>query len=291
MRKRWSAWWSVTADAMRTQLWPMPLLGVALAVALGAGLPLLDRRVDDQLAGSRDYLFGGGADAARTLLSSIAGSLITVTSLTFSLTVVTLQLASSQFSPRLLRTFTRDRFVHVTLALFLATFTYALTVLRAVRAPAEARSVFVPQISVTLAFVLAVASVLGLVFFLSHLAREIRVETALRTVHAEATETVGRALPERDPATPGPSPLPVPVPEAVLLLAEHSGILTAVDDALLLGVAQETGAVVLINRAPGTSVVEGTPLGAVWSQGRRGAGRRRAGPAAPRRAPSGHHRL
>jgi uncharacterized membrane protein len=72
-----------------------------------------------------DWLFGGDADAARSLLGAIASSLITVTALTFSLTVVTLQLASSQFSPRLLRTFTSDQFVQATLALFLATFTYA----------------------------------------------------------------------------------------------------------------------------------------------------------------------
>ncbi|PRC51348.1 DUF2254 domain-containing protein, partial [Mycobacterium sp. ITM-2017-0098] len=79
------------------------------------------------------YLFGGGADAAREVLGAVATSLITVTSLTFSLTVVTLQLASSQYTPRLLRTFAADRFVQRTLALFLATFVYALTVLRTVR--------------------------------------------------------------------------------------------------------------------------------------------------------------
>ncbi len=78
-------------DSVRAQLWPLPVAGVTAA--------------------------------ARTVLEAVSGSLITVTSLTFSLTVVTLQLASSQFSPRLLRTFTRDLFVQVTLAVFLATFT------------------------------------------------------------------------------------------------------------------------------------------------------------------------
>ncbi|PRC51385.1 DUF2254 domain-containing protein, partial [Mycobacterium sp. ITM-2017-0098] len=79
------------------------------------------------------YLFGGGADAAREVLGAVATSLITVTSLTFSLTVVTLQLASSRGVYWLLRTFAADRFVQRTLALFLATFVYALTVLRTVR--------------------------------------------------------------------------------------------------------------------------------------------------------------
>jgi len=110
------------------------------------------------------YLFGGGAGAARENLSVIAGSLITVTALTFSLTVVSLQLASSQFSPRLLRPFTRDRFVHTTLAVFLATFTYTLMVLRTVRsADEDGEGGFVPQASVTLALLLALASVVTLV--------------------------------------------------------------------------------------------------------------------------------
>ena len=78
---------------------------MAGALLLGLVLPRVDRRLE---GGSSDLIFGGGADAASTVLSAISGSLITVTSLTFSLTVVTLQLASSQFSPRLLRTFTRD---------------------------------------------------------------------------------------------------------------------------------------------------------------------------------------
>jgi uncharacterized membrane protein len=121
-------------ESFRSQLWPLPAIGIAVALLLGIALPELDAALDDQLpAFVSDYLFGGGASAARTVLDAIAGSLITVTALTFSLTVVTLQLASSQFSPRLLRTFSSDRFVQLTLALFLGTFTYALTVLRTVR--------------------------------------------------------------------------------------------------------------------------------------------------------------
>jgi len=182
---------SAVRDGLRTQLWPIPLIGIVLGLACGIGLPRLDARVDDDLpAAVTEYLFGGGASAARTLLGAVAGSLITVTSLTFSLTVLTLQLASSQFSPRLLRTFTRDRFVHVTLALFLGTFSYALAVLRTVRDAGDRQALFVPQISVTIAFVLGVSSVVGLVLFLAHLAREIRVETMLRKVRAEANGTV-----------------------------------------------------------------------------------------------------
>jgi len=148
-------------------------------------------------------LFGGDADAVRSLLGAIASSLITVTALTFSLTVVTLQLASSQFSPRLLRTFTSDQFVQATLALFLATFTYALTVLRAVRSAGDSgQAEFFPKFAVTLAFLLAVASVLGLVLFLAHLTAQIRVETMLRNVHRDASRTMRAVLAERSVTAP-----------------------------------------------------------------------------------------
>ncbi|HEX4017562.1 MAG TPA: DUF2254 domain-containing protein [Frankiaceae bacterium] len=256
--------WAVVVDALRTQLWPIPAAGVALAVALGVGLTRLDSRIDRRLPnGLTDYLFTGGADAARSVLGAIAGSLITVTSLTFSLTVVTLQLASSQFSPRLLRTFSRDRFVHVTLGLFLATFVYALTVLRTVRSSGGGRALFVPQLSVTVAYLLALASVLFLVLFLAHLARQIRVETMLRNVHTEAEQTAAVMLvPRGDGDDEGPPPRPPP--NARPVLAKASGFLTSIDELELLAAAEATRAVIQVDRMPGSLVVEGTPVAFVW---------------------------
>ena len=204
MRGRAAHW----LDALRTRLWPLPALAVVLAVVLGVALTAMDSAVDGHLPGNVGvFLFSGGPEAARSVLQAISGSLITVTSLTFSLTVVTLQLASSQFSPRLLRTFTSDRFVHGTLALFLASFAFALTVLRSVRNEGSGNTAFVPEISVTVAFGLAIASVIALVLFLAHLTREIRVETMMRNVNAETLETIDRVFPEDRPAYgPGPGP-------------------------------------------------------------------------------------
>ncbi|MFE7763853.1 DUF2254 domain-containing protein [Streptomyces sp. NPDC057438] len=252
-------------DTVRAQLWPLPTLGVVLAVAAGVGLPRLDARIERDIPPwLTDYLFGGSADAARTVLEAIAGSLISVTALTFSLTVVTLQLASSQFSPRLLRTFTADRYVQTTLALFLATFTYALTVLRTVRTGEDEQVMFVPQVSVTVAFVLTLASVLGLVLFLSHLAREIRVETMLRSVHSAAERTIHRLLLERESAARDSNAPPEPPADALLLPVGTSGFLTAVDGEALLEAAVEADAVLLIDRHPGSSLIAGTPMGAAW---------------------------
>ena len=212
--------------------------------------------------GLAGYLFGGGADGAREVLAAVATSLMTVTSLTFSLTLVTLQLASSQYSPRLLRTFAADRFVQRTLALFLATFAYALTVLRTVRNSVDGSAPFVPRISVTVAYGLAMASVLGLVLFLGHLVRQIRIETMLGHVSADAVDAVCRtATPlDEEPA----STHTLPAGPCDIIVAESSGFLVQVDEADLLAAAVEADAVVWVERPVGTNIVANVPVALCW---------------------------
>lgn len=249
-------------DALRTQLWPLPALSVVVAVILGIALPILDAAVDDALPqGFAALIFGGGPEAARAVLQAVAGSLITVTSLTFSLTVVTLQLASSQFSPRLLRTFSSDRFVHATLALFLATFAFALTVLRSVRTETSQSPSFVPQISVTLAYTLTIASIMGLVLFLAHLSREIRIETMMRRVNSETRATMDRVFPAHRPSR---QPEPSTGAGSMGIPCSHSGFLTALNKKALLRAAVEAGAVIRIDSEPGSSLVEGVPFATAW---------------------------
>ncbi len=252
-------------DAVRTQLWPLPTLGIAVAVVLGVALPYVDARVDDHLPGwLTSIVFGGDADAARTVLDAVASSLITVTSLTFSLTVVTLQLASSQFSPRLLRTFTQDLFVQTTLTVFLATFTFSLTVLRSVRSNGESARPFIPRLAVTTSYVLAVASVIALVLFLAHLTRQIRVETMLHNVHRDASSTLANNLRGRDDEDSSRSPL-TPVPTfAVSLPAQSSGFLQRINRDELVRAVADADVLLSIDRQLGSFVVEGTPLASVW---------------------------
>ncbi|WP_226761434.1 DUF2254 domain-containing protein [Arthrobacter sp. SO3] len=250
-------------DTLRTQLWPVPALAVILAVALGFVLPALDAAVDDGIPdGAAVFLFSGGPEAARSVLQAISGSLITVTSLTFSLTVVTLQLASSQFSPRLLRTFTADQFVHATLALFLSAFAFALTVLRSVRTESSGGTSFVPEISVTVAFVLAIASVMGLVLFLAHLTREIRVETMMRRVSAETRETIDRVFP-KDRSEAVPEDL-LSQDKGTRIVCSKSGFLTSYDAGALVQAAVDNGALIRVDREPGSSLVDGVPFATVW---------------------------
>ncbi|GAB3547232.1 DUF2254 domain-containing protein [Arthrobacter tumbae] len=243
-------------DYVRTQLWPVPLIAIVASVVFAQWVTWLDHQLDDDMPPALSaLLFGGGAAAARSLMEAIAASTVTVTSLTFSLTVVTLQLASSQYSPRLLRTFTSDRFVHNTLALFLATFAFSLTVLRTIRDNDEESTGFVPEIAVTLSFLLSLTTVIGLVLFLGHLSRQLRVERMLEDVHDDFTATIGGVT--------GGSKTPhieLDAPAGALdLPAGSSGFLVQVNEEALLQVAEQFDAVIVLRRPPGDFLVEGVP--------------------------------
>lgn len=258
----------VVAATLRGALWPVPCLGVVLAIGLGVLLPAVDGRLE---SGDHPltFVFGGGAAAARDLLAAIAGSLISVTGLTFSLTVIALQLASSQYSPRLLQTFVSDRVVQLTLAQLVLTFVYALTVLRTVRTESatDDDSAFVPRLSITVAYLLTLGSVLALVFFLGHLAQALRVETMLRDVHDEGTRTIAQEL-DRGGGEENSAPLgmgALAAGPAVPLTARSSGFLVGVDEDAAASAARRAGVVVRLSARTGDAVVIGTPMAHAWA--------------------------
>ena len=168
---------------MSHSLGVIPGVIVLLFAALGVGLVELDGHLD--LNGVQ-FVFRGDGSAARTVLSVIAGSLITVAGLTFSITMVVLQLASSQFSPRILRTFSADRVTQVTVGTFVGTFVYAILVLRAVGSFDDAD--FVPRLSVTVASLLGIGAAVLLIVFLHHVSQLIQVSHVTATIADDTLE-------------------------------------------------------------------------------------------------------
>lgn len=140
------------------------------------------------------FLFEGDGPAARTLLSVVAGSLITVAGLTFSITMVVLQLASSQFSPRVLRGFFGDRLTQATVGTFVGIFVFALLVLRAVGDLDQ--NTFVPRLSVSVASLLAIAAVVLLVVFLHHVSQLVQVSHVTATIARETLSRIDRLYPD-----------------------------------------------------------------------------------------------
>ena len=187
---------------LRTSFWFLPSAMAVAAIALAAGVVHVDSILPYEIVRKLAWLYTFGPAGARAVLSAIAGSMITVAGLTFSITMLTLQLASSQFGPRLLRNFMRDRGNQVVLGTFIGTFIYCLMVMRTVRG-IEGSS-FVPHIAVGVGVGLALASIAVLIYFIHHVASSIRLETLLPQLAAESRASIDRLFPET--ATPGPPP-------------------------------------------------------------------------------------
>jgi uncharacterized membrane protein len=245
------------AEQLRGSLWFIPALFVLLAV-LAAQVALM---VGNDAAISR--LFPADVDGARGMLVAVAGSVITVTGLVFSLMVVSLQLASQQFSPRLLRTFMRDRGTQVVLGVFLATFAYCLLVLRATQGGENGH---VPQFAVAGGFALALASVTALVYFIHHATSEIRVDTILRDVENETRTMIARVYPRPLSDTAPRNTDLVPPAAAVPLPAPRSGFIQDVTLDGLSETARTHDLLLCLHRPVGDYVVAGAPLLWVWTR-------------------------
>jgi uncharacterized membrane protein len=113
-------------DKVNTSYWFVPTLMAVGSVILAFTMVTVDRRASTGLIRELDWVYGGGPEGASALLGAVAGTMVTIVGLVFSLTLVTLSLASSQFGPRLLRNFIRDRVTQLVLGTFVAAFIYCL---------------------------------------------------------------------------------------------------------------------------------------------------------------------
>ncbi len=264
MRARLATFW----EEVRTGLWFVPGAMTVVAALLALALVELDRRLITAGNPTGFYLaFGGGVEGARGVLTTVAGSLMTVTATVFSVTIVALQLASSQFTPRVLRNFTRDRSNQVVLGVFIGTFTYALLVLRTVRSAADEAQTFVPTIAITAAIGLALVAVGFLIFFIHHVAQSIRVAEIVDRAARDTIGLVERLFPtpvgevagDEDVAEP-----PRPTGASGEVAADGAGYLQAVDGDTLFSIADEGRLVVRMEARIGEFVLPGATLATVW---------------------------
>jgi uncharacterized membrane protein len=257
---------------VRDSLWFLPTIAVVVAAALAMlAVQIPTPRSESRLASL--WLFGGGAEGARGVLTAIAGSLITVTGTVFSVTIVALQLASSQFTPRLLGSFVADRVNQAVLAVFIGTFTYTLLVLRTIHSTASGAEAFVPQVGVTVALALLLVSIGALILFINHTAQSIRAsmilhretQRTLTQIAALFPERVGRPEAGREHAPEGAE---APPEAPAVVVAGEAGYLQAVNAEALWRIGRhDRGARVTIRMElhVGAFAFPGKPLASVWS--------------------------
>ncbi len=266
-------------ESIRTSLWFWPVLMTLFAIALAQGLILLDQsgwlgrstrldRISNVLGA--EWLFGAGADGARSLLATIAASMVAIAATVFSVTIVALSLAAGQMGPRLLRTFIRDRGTQISLGMFIATFAYCIIVLGVVNEGVAAKP-FVPKAAVSMALALALVSLAVLIYFIHNVAQAIQAPVVIGVVGCELEESIERLFPasigtdQSGAADATAAHLPASFSQdSAPVHARCSGYLQLIDGEELAKLARAADVILWVDRRPGDHVIAGTEIARIW---------------------------
>jgi len=252
-------------EALRTNLWLVPAIEVVGAVALYFGTHALDVSAYHGQLTLPSWTRFGNADSSRQILTTLTGAVITVVALVFSIMIVTLTLASTQFGPRMLRNFIRDRGTQVTLGTFVATFVYATLVLISI---GGAHGNFVPHLSITTAVTLVAVSMGVLIYFINHIAGSIQLPQVIASIARDLSRAIDvESSGAGSSVEAGPS-----VDELLRRMSESggtvgapvSGYLQFVQHHEMVRLAAEKGAVIRLLHRPGHFLVQGHPIATVW---------------------------
>jgi uncharacterized membrane protein len=239
------------------------------AVALSFATLMMDDELDWNTFGNGPFSTVGTVDGARTVLATIAGSMITVASLTFSVTIASLSLASSQFGPRLVRNFIRDTGNQIVLGTFIATFIYCLLILRTVKGSED--FTFVPSISLLVGILLAMASLGVLIYFINHIALSIQATRIIGTIAHDLTSTINRLYPEKLDETeesqdPEDKEEWTPPGEPRRVYATRSGYLQAIQHDDLVSLARDASVVLHVPHHPGQFIAKGSTIAEIYGE-------------------------
>jgi uncharacterized membrane protein len=256
---------------LNASFWFVPAVMALLAIVLSFVLIEVDALRDVAQTDNPTALYTFGPEGARATLSVIASSMITVASLIFSITMLSLQLASSQFGPRTLGNFMQDRSNQIVLGTFIATFLYCLFVLRSVRGTEG--SSFVPHLAVAFGVLMAAASVAVLLYFIHHIATSIRIETLLEKLAVEACAAVDHVFPERlghgQPDEAVGQPLPDDfVTDSRQIAADSDGYVQSIGGDVLMRIAAKNDLILQIAARPGVFVTKGACVIIVYPKAR-----------------------
>lgn len=256
--------------SLHSSFWFIPSLMVILAILLSFLTIHLDQTSKTDVIGKLGWAYSLGPSGSRAILSAIAGSMVSVATTAFSITIVALQLASSQFGPRLLRNFMQDTGNQIVLGTFISTFVYSLMVLRTINGVDQ--NEFVPHIAVTCGLGLAIASVGVLIYFIHHSATSIQVDHVISKVGCELDEMIDRLFPKqmgRGASKHRQEPLTSDIPanfdrEASPIPAHSSRYVQAIDTDQLMQIATESNILLQLQRRPGDFVIKGSPLALIY---------------------------
>lgn len=260
MRTRLFHIWQI----LTSSYWFIPALMLVAAAAMAFGLLYLDERYL-RSGWAAGWMYPGGKEGARSVLATVAASVITVAGVVFSITIATLTQASIQFGPRMLRNFMRDTGNQIVLGTFVATYAYCLLVLRSIGSETDGAAV--PHLSVMVAVALALASIVVLIYFIHHVSLSLQAPIIVANVAGELEQALKRVFPgdlghgPRGPQAEADHPqlpqgfsasrAPIPSPK--------DGYLQAIDQSTLVELASKHDVVVKLDVRPGDYLIKGNP--------------------------------
>jgi uncharacterized membrane protein len=251
---------------IHTSLWLVPVLMILAAMGLAFCIVEVDAAFSLELQQAFPRFFGINATGSRTILSTIAASVIAVAGVTFSVTIVSLSLAASQYTSRVLRNFMRDRSNQVVLGTLVSIFIYCLIVLRTVQDGSEGSEAFVPSLSIMVAIVLAVGAILAFIYFIHHVATIIQASTIIQGIARETNGAIGNLFPDeigeddKDPAGTDEEMAVLRDRRWQTIPARETGYIQNVEPASLLSFAREHDCVLRVERCVGDFVSSDSPL-------------------------------
>lgn len=256
---------------IKDSLWYRPAIMTVLAIALSFATIALDNALFREERVHAWWLFEGGAEGARGVLSAIASSMILVVTTAFSFTLVALQLSSSQYSPRIVRNFTGDRVNQYVIGSFVATFVYTLLVLRVVRSESADMETFVPATSVSVALLLALICIASLIYFFHHATRTLQVSVVITRATEHARSAINDLASRHDQDTHSISRSPIERPSGLtpvgVVRSESSGYVQDVVHSRVLDIATTANLYVEVNARPGDFLLAGDSQFTLWSYG------------------------
>ena len=231
-----------------SSLWFVPVLCVLAGAAISFGTIALDRYFDYQ-AIPRSLV--GGPDAATEILGTVAASMVSLAALVLTITMVVVQLAMGQFSPRIVQRILQDKPSQLAIGLFVATFVHAILAVREVTNKGDGTG-NVPGIAVVTAFVLVLVSVAVLVVYVHHIGQSLRVSSLIELVGTDTRKLLDRKYPDTgsalDAAEPG------------IVSARRSGVVTGIGHEELVREARRASVCLELVPALGEFVPAGAPL-------------------------------
>lgn len=257
---------------IRYSYWFFPALMVLGSIILHYVMIFLDNLVIS-MGWSEIYtwMYPNKPEGARAVLSTIAGSMITVAGVVFSITMVALTLASTQFGPRLLINFIKDTGNQIVLGTFLSTFVYCLLILRTIRSGEVAS--YVPDISISVGVMLALLSIMVLIYFIHHVAESIQASNIINNVKGDLDKIVNNLLPSTDVTTNRsvknpwmtlediPSDFNENCQDAV---ATKSGYIQAIDISGIKNFAISNQVIIKLNYKPGNYIFRGSAFARIY---------------------------